>query len=486
MPKCVGSRYKIYSGSFFSRSPNQTDISLCEENPVLEVVVSHASTGNSINISAANVAADNFASNSSVSDVKELAFELGLWLSGLESFLNLRNHSFADENRAKTSTRDWTKEFRLTYSTLLLCSKLNFQLGKALREKNQFQNGQSTDSLENLTFLNKEFEFSSDDIYKLSLALKDSILLNESLLRAAPLKFGEWTAWSNSLSEKLKTIETFDKLIKTAERSGEEFLPEILRKLPETRPFAEQFDLQMILPRFGRILKWLSVVGRMLKSDEPLKPTLLIFSRVNEQIHEMIGYVNNRLLRFPNEEAELFGSLDGAAYAASIELKKVYSQELSGLVSIRPAPLIYAKIETAYALLNDSFEQTLIVFAQMMQPDINPEKIFPNFNDKLNNSLVLRQDLYRILASAQNAEQHPEKLQLESLHQQLKAFLNGSMQFLFYKDKETIERFVEEILVTKDKKDLVPILHRFGAYLETLFGQVNMRTVLAAHPFERN
>lgn len=453
----------------------------------MEVVVSHTSTGNSMNISAANAAVDNTVSNSPVSDVNELAFELGLWLSGLESFLNIRNHSFADENRSKTSTRDWTKEFRLTHSTLLLCSKLNFQLGKALRERNNLQSAQfGKDSLEDLTLLTKEFELSSDDIYKLSLALKDSILLNESLLRAAPLKFGEWTAWSNSLSEKLKTIETFDKLIKTAERSGEEFLPEVFHKMLENRPFAEQTDLQMILPRFGRILKWLSVVGRMLKTDEPLKPTLLIFSRVNEQIHEMIGYVNNRLLRFPNEEADLFGSLDGAAYAASIELKKVYNQELAGVVGIRPAPMIYAKIETAYALLNDSFEQTLIVFAQMIQPDINPERIFPNFHNKLKNSLVLRQDLYRILASAQNAEQNPDKFQLESLHNQLKVFLNGSMQFLFYKDKETMERFVEEILVTKDKKDLVPILHRFGAYLETLFGQVNMRTVLAAHPFERN
>lgn len=439
-----------------------------------------------MNISAANVAADTTVPIFPVSDVNELTFELGLWLSGLESFLHIRNHSFADENRAKTSTRDWTKEFRLTHSTLLLCSKLNFQLGKALRERNAFQSNQSgKDTLEDLNLLTKEFEISSDDIYKLSLALKDSILLNESLLRAAPLKFGEWTAWSNSLSEKLKTIETFDKLIKTAERSGEEFLPGILRKMLENRPFAEQTDLQMILPRFGRILKWLSVVGRMLKSDEPLKPTLLIFSRVNEQIQEMIGYVNNRLLRFPNEEEELFGSLDGAAYAASIELKKVYSQELSGLVGIRPAPMIYAKIETAHALLNDSFEQTLVVFAQMIQPEIRPEQIFPNFQDKLNNSLTLRQDLYRILASAQIAEQNPDQIQLGSLHEQLKSFLNGSMQFLFYKDKETMERFVEEILVTKDKKDLVPILHRFGAYLETLFGQVNMRTVLAAHPFER-
>ncbi|MDQ3323521.1 MAG: hypothetical protein M3525_13985 [Acidobacteriota bacterium] len=54
---------------------------------------------------------------------------------------------------------------------------------------------------------------------------------------------------------------------------------------------------------------------------------------------------------------------------------------------------------------------------------------------------------------------------------------------MFYKDMETVERFIEEVLVTDNRKDLVPVLHRFGAYLETLFGQINMRTVLAKHPF---
>jgi hypothetical protein len=58
------------------------------------------------------------------------------------------------------------------------------------------------------------------------------------------------------------------------------------------------------------------------------------------------------------------------------------------------------------------------------------------------------------------------------------------MNYLFYKDKETVERFGEEVLATSEKKDLVPILHRCGAYLETLLGQVNMRAVLADHPFE--
>ena len=68
--------------------------------------------------------------------------------------------------------------------------------------------------------------------------------------------------------------------------------------------------------------------------------------------------------------------------------------------------------------------------------------------------------------------------------QKLKAFVDGPVRSLFYKDQESVERFVEEILRTPDRKDLVPILHRFGAYLETLFNHVNNRTVLAAYPFE--
>ncbi len=449
----------------------------------MEAVLEQITTAQSANVSAPNIAERTVAP---ILDAEELAFELGLWLSGLESFLNISNHSFADENRSKAASRDWTKEFRLTHSTLLLCSKLNFQLGKALREHKSSQpNSEKSDSIESLTSFDTNFDVSTDEIYKLSRALKDSVLMNESLLRAAPLKFGEWTAWSAFLHERLKSTEAFEKLIASAESGGEEFLPGIFRKIVGSRPVAEQIDLWLILPRFGRILKWLSVVGRMLQNDEPLKPTLLIFSRVHEQIQELISYINNRLLRFPNEETELFGSLDGAAYTASIELKKVFSQELTGLIGIRPAPAVFARIETSYALLSDSFQQTLVVFAQMIDPAIEAGEIFPNFHTKSEQSLILRRDLWQILQTVQQAEHNPDQVIIDSLNIHLTRFLNHSLQFLFYKDKETVERFVEEILITKNKKDLVPILHRFGAYLETLFGQVNMRTVLASHPFER-
>lgn len=412
-------------------------------------------------------------------DAANLKFELGLWLSGLESFLNIRNHSFVEESRAKAASRDWTIEFRLTHSTLLLCSKMAFQFEKIIKERDFSANENNEINL-------GEFEISADEIYKLSRALKDSVLLNEGLLRAAPLRFGEWTAWSNFLSGKFKTVEAVEKLINAAEKTGEEYLPDAFVQLLETRPisFAMEADLRLALPRFAKILKWLSVIERMLQNDEPLKTSLLIFSRIYEQIQEMMTYINNRLLRFPNEEDALFGSLDGAAYTASIELRKVYNYELAGLAEIRPTPAVYAKMETAFSLLNDSFQQTLVNFAQLIEPNIEPTKLFPNFQSKLKQSLILRQNLWEILQTVKKAEQNPETFPMNSLHQQLNNFINTTLHFLFYKDMETVERFIEEVLITTDKKDLVPILHRFGAYLDTLFGQVNMRVVLAKHPFE--
>ncbi|CAN5306424.1 hypothetical protein BH20ACI1_BH20ACI1_24250 [soil metagenome] len=413
-------------------------------------------------------------------DAADLTFEIGVWLSGLESFLNIRNHSFAEESGTKAASRDWTIEFRLTYSTLLLCSKMAFQLERII--KNRDFSSDENDKME----LTNEFEISVDEVYKLSQALKDSVLLNEGLLRAAPLKFGEWTAWSNFLSDKLKNLEAVDKLIQSAEKTGEEFLPDAFRQLLETRPisFAMEADLRLALPRFAKILKWLSVIEKMLKNDEPLKTSLLLFSRIYEQIHEMMTYINNRLRRFPNEEDELFGSLDGAAYTASIELRKVYNYELAGLAEIRPTPAVYAKMETAFSLLNDSFQQTLVNFAQLIEPNIEPTKLFPNFQSKFRQSMILRQNLWDILQSVKKVEQNPDGFPMNSLHKQLTDFIDTTLHFLFYKDMETVERFIEEVLITTDKKDLVPILHRFGAYLDTLFGQINMRVVLAKHPFE--
>jgi hypothetical protein len=53
-----------------------------------------------------------------------------------------------------------------------------------------------------------------------------------------------------------------------------------------------------------------------------------------------------------------------------------------------------------------------------------------------------------------------------------------------FKDWESCERFMEEIGAARDAAELVPVLHRFCAYLEALSNQVSMRAVLANQPFD--
>ena len=416
--------------------------------------------------------------------LNELTFNLGLWLSGLESFLNLRSSTLAEEN---PTVFNWSKEFRLTHSVLLLCSKLTLDFAKSIkRDNNSNSNEDEIEILNSLETKTNELNISSDEIYALAHALRESVLLSEGLLRAAPLNFNEWRAWSNSLADRLKSIEAVEKLIKFAEKEGEEFLPQTLQDLLNKEEISSHLfaDLKMVLPRFAKILKWLSIIGKMLKNDEPLKTTLLLFAQINKQMQEMMSYINNRLLRFNSEENALFASLDGAAYTASIELRKVYNQELRGLTEIRPTPLIYAKIETAYSLLNDSLQLTLVNFAQLIDRNIEPKDLFPNLQTKEEQSLLLRENMWAALQYVKQTEQNPDEYLIKELHDKLINFRDENLYFLFYKDMETVDRFIEEILITKDNKDLVPILHRFGAYLETLLGQVNMRVVLANHPFE--
>lgn len=403
----------------------------------------------------------------------DLCFELGLWFSGLESFLDLRNHFLSDEGKGAAS-RDWTREFRLTQSTLLHCARLTNQLVSQLAADAAGDMISRPDSTSNVMA-------TRDEATDLSLLLRDAVLLNDGLLRATPLRFGEWSAWCNSLTEKLQANETVSRLVRSAERTGESNIPEIFERLLEKKavPHSVETDIRQVLPFFGKILKWLSVIEKMLASDEPLKPAILIFSRINEQIQEMTSFINNRLQRFSDEEDELFGQLDAAAYTASFELKKVYQHELAGISDIRSTPSVLSRIETAYSVLNDSFQLTLINFARLIDPEVPSHEVFPQLKVKMVQSRSLRDDLEALLTSVQGAEADPMNYPLDVLCDQLENFRNGSMSSLFYKDRSTIDRFIEEILVARGKKDLVPILHSFGAYVETLIGQVKMRIVLA-------
>jgi hypothetical protein len=420
----------------------------------------------------------------SLSDSKNPGFELGLWLKGLTGFLNTENHSFIDGNHAKASKRDWSNETRLTKFTLLhaakLTSRLIFEVQSDTSDENLFND------LESVVNLSGNSQFSSAELNELAFCLRNFSVLAESLMRSSPISFHEWTAWSNLLGKELSNSQILLDLIEKTESVIAGSLPVKFQELLANKQISSDItaELQIVLPYFNKIFKYLNLIEKMLENDKPLKPSLLFFSTIYEQSQELLAFLKNRLLRFRDEQNLMFEALDCAGFAISMEVRKVYQSELGEVSTIRQAPLLCAKIEAAFGLLRDCFQQTFVGFAQLVEPEIEPIKLFANFNIKLEQSIILRKELWETLQVVKNVEKNPEPIRIQELQDQLSNFIYGSMKYLMYKDLETVERFIEEVLLTKNSADLVPTLHRFGAYLETLFGQVKMRVVLMNHPFE--
>lgn len=393
----------------------------------------------------------------------DLVFDLGAWLTGLNGFLNIYDRSISESDRANAATRDRHAEFYLTHQALVKISDLLLQIRRL-------------DPADVKTVLGA----SGKEIGDCAAVLQDCSVLNSALIKSTSLSYAEWKAWRQLLSGKLTKLALFDRLDSAMTEAGTRFLPEDLQQLigANDLPLFERTAVSGLASRLSRILRSLQIIREMLVKDEPLKPTILIFSGVYEQTRSLIEHVNNSLARFHNEGSEIFALLDGTSYMATLELKKAYFEELAGLVSVRPAPTTYARVEAAYGMLNDSMQQILTSFAKFVSPDVESTEVFPEFRKKLAESLLLRDHLVTVMSAIQNAEQKPDKQRLDILAKELDGFLEEPIKFLFYKDRESFERFCEEIPAAAGKKDLVPILHRFAAYVETLHRQVNLRSVL--------
>lgn len=390
-----------------------------------------------------------------------MIFQLGAWLGGLEAFLE-------NEALATGSVTDFSRPLIVSRGALQRASHLCLALADSLNTSGQIG------------------AVSIASVRSMHAAIRKLLSLCDSLIDARPLTQESWLAWKSTALKSLIESPEYSQFLAAAEEDGTEFLPRKLRNMLSAKLTAEDARmLESVLPRFGTVLRLLDLVGEMLERDEPLKASLVIFSKTAERIRELVAHINQQVRRAGDDVDGMLGVLDGASYMTSIELKKVLQQELFGVVSMRPATMIYARNETAYALLTEGFQQILAQFARHVDPTVDIFDLFPSFKNKLEQSIVLRRELHQLGAKARETENKPDAKQVEQLNAELNRFMEKNVRYLFYKDIETFERFVEEILANKDQKDLTALLHRFAAYVETLFGQVSLRAVLENHSFEQ-
>lgn len=413
--------------------------------------------------------------------------ELATWLRALRSFFKTSNHPLPETARAEILTRDFSNEMHIARESLLSCLQL---ISVARSNSLTSYNEEPSRAEERGQLLNRyRHPFISDaavhSLGELSEIIGDASNIAAALVKAPSVDFTSWSSFGKILMREFAGCEASRELLHVAEEQpAHDLHPSLLALAEKAEPDALSTDLLDIFNRLNGLLESLAVIETALKCDRPLRALLPIFTLVREGSRDVLDFIEKRTLHIENLSPEIFDALDGTAYALRMELRKTYEGELDGLVSLSAPPTIYGKVESAHGLLRDCFQQSNVALAQIFDREISGKHLYRGFQTKLEQSLVLRRDLWKLLQLARRAQKEGAQQGVNELFERLNAFRDGSLRYLMYKDWESFERFSEEVATAREASELARVLHRFEAYLETLFGQVNMRAVLSDQPFD--
>ena len=398
-----------------------------------------------------------------------------MWLRALRSFFNAANHPLSDAERAGIGERSFKCETGVVRDALVRCLHLLSNLARGDAPGQDVSHAAGALGLVG----------AKESLGDLGEVFKDVCRLSDALLESSSVGFVAWSSLGSVLERELRRSEAAGLILAAGQAAGAAELQEQLVKLAHgLTPEDLGEDLLEIFQSFSRLLALLRFVEVSLKGDAQLKRLLPVFTLVHEETRALLDFIEGRALRVEGVGRGASEILDGTAYAVRMELRKAFEHELTGLCSVRQPPQLFAKVENAAGLLRDCYQQSVVALAQSFDPETDGARLFQSFRTKLEQSLELRRELWRLVVLVRRESTAGGAPPATEVLAQLAAFGEGAQRYLMYKDWEALERFAEEIDAARDAGELSRTLHRFAAYLETLFGQVNMRAVLADRPFD--
>jgi hypothetical protein len=243
------------------------------------------------------------------------------------------------------------------------------------------------------------------------------------------------------------------------------------------RPVSLGITMRRVFTDLARLLDYLRLIEKKVQQDQLLASTSSVFTNVHKESLALIEQIDADMLHLEGASEELLSTLDGISYAIGHEIGRVYGFELVGINDPQSPPL-RGKLERAHGLLRNCFQQSTIALTQVFNPALDGEELFNDFHARREEALILYRDLWNLVGLARRADKECDQFSVALLLAHLKRFRDGSMCYLMYRDWEEYERFVKQVTAARRILEIGPALEGLTCYLETLLGQVRLRSVL--------
>jgi len=248
-------------------------------------------------------------------------------------------------------------------------------------------------------------------------------------------------------------------------------------------------SVAIFIAKFLRILKYMEFAKIFTDIPLEIKKYLIIFVLIYAEIKKIIDLMTKQYLYNEEVPADFIEMIDGFIFSISMDMKKIMKKELVGFLGNNQPSHLYMKIENSCGIMENAIKQTVVSIAQYFDKNIQGTDIFEDFQTKLEQSLILREEIYELYTISRNlinsSNQEKEEINIQPLINKLELFRRGSMKFLMFKDWYDFDNFYNELSHTVNQKALHLTLNKFAAFLATLLKEVNKRAVLYDFPFDK-
>jgi hypothetical protein len=237
--------------------------------------------------------------------------------------------------------------------------------------------------------------------------------------------------------------------------------------------------LQAVRRIFNDLVRLLDCLRLMEANIHQVSETLALLEIVQADTLLLLDFTEKQALQSDGISERLYEVLDGMSFALRHEVRRVFEDDLRELSNEDSHDITQAKIADAHRILTNCLQQSIITLAQVFDPRLDGRQLFDNSKARLKQSLLLCKDVWTMINLVRRAKRSFDADLINQVMDRVKAFRNGSMHYLMYRDWGHFERIVEELEYSRrGELDSGPVLHQFLCYLETLLGQVKLRAVL--------
>jgi hypothetical protein len=258
-------------------------------------------------------------------------------------------------------------------------------------------------------------------------------------------------------------------------------LARVLGSLPEP---AHRGALAALFVALFKGLRYAERARTAAEAAPTRKRALLVFSLLKGESESIASFISKQLApRFPEGSAQTEG-LRGIVTAIDAEVRKVMDVELVDVVLMKDADLVLTRLEDAAVLMRDLYQQSVTSLAETFSSGLDERTLFPAYRTRLDQSLVLREELTQLAKATHEFVKAPDKKALRALVAELESFRRSGMRHLMFKDWSLFERFHDGFSRERAPRTFLPAAHQLEGFLKTLVKEIGKRAVLANHPFK--